>query len=71
MKTNKSINLSIEVNGKIVYATPTGLKLGSKGTVQHTGQFLGQHSKGEARQIRKALRKAGETNKAAATRVTL
>jgi hypothetical protein len=50
------------------YATPTGLKIGAKGKVMPVSNVLAAMDKGEARRLRKALRAAGETAKAAAPR---
>jgi hypothetical protein len=51
-----------------VYATPTGLKWGPKGRVLPIGEALSVLSKGEARKVRKALRKAGRKDFAGASR---
>ena len=55
-----------------VIVTATGVKLGSKGLVANTaekvGSLLGTMSKGEARRVRKELRKGGHNNLAGAVR---
>lgn len=61
-KTNKAT----KVFGNI-YATPTGLKIGSKGKVLSAAEALKQiPDKGERRKIRKALHAAGRVDLAAA-----
>ncbi len=52
-----------------VFVTPTGLKVGSKGKVLPAGKFLGSLAKGEARRLRKELRRLGEVKKAGAARM--
>jgi hypothetical protein len=49
-----------------VYATPTGVKLGSGGLVLAPGALYGRLGKSTARRLRKALRAAGFTAHAAA-----
>lgn len=51
-----------------VYATPTGLKVGSRGKVQPASSVLSSLPKGAARKIRKALRRAGYPAHASARR---
>lgn len=53
--------IAILSNGLSLYATPTGLKEGSKGKVRNTSSVLYDviQSKSERRKVRKALRKAG------------
>lgn len=43
----------------MVYATPTGFKLGTRGAVVPPSVFYGSVSKSNARRVRKAARKAG------------
>jgi hypothetical protein len=52
-----------------VYATPTGLKVGSKGRVEKGGALFARLDKGRARVLRKALRAAGLKRHAAAPRI--
>lgn len=63
------MNTEINVSGKNVFATPTGLKLGSKGKVTEPGLILGQLPKGTARRLRKTLRSNGFTRHAGAARI--
>ncbi len=42
-----------------IYATPTGLRVGSRGKVQPAGPFFAGLNKGCARRIRKACRAVG------------
>jgi hypothetical protein len=51
-----------------VYATPTGLKAGSKGRVSPPSDFYTYCTKSEARRIRKRCRALGLTRHAAASR---
>lgn len=62
-------NLNVQIDGKSLFATPTGLRMGSKGKVVAPGNLFGVLSKSESRQIRKALRRVGEAHKAGAFRV--
>lgn len=55
----KSINLGVVINTTLVYATPTGLKLGPRGKVVPPGQLLAGLDKGTARKVRKACYRAG------------
>lgn len=50
------------------YATATGIRFSHKGQVHAPEVVLGLLSKGEARQLRKSLRKAGKATMAAARR---
>ena len=50
---------AIKIDGKAVKATPTGLKIGAKGLVQHPSLVFAELSHGEARRLRKTLRKGG------------
>lgn len=59
------MSVNVKVNGKTLYATPTGLKLTSRGKVQPAGQVLSALSKGERRKVRKALHRAGFVRHAA------
>jgi hypothetical protein len=45
-----------------IYATATGLRVGSRGKVQPAGPFFASIDKGCARRIRKACRKVGRTD---------
>ncbi len=51
-----------------IYVTPTGLKTNARGKVQPTSSVLGTLSKGEARRLRKTLRKSGFPNHASSPR---
>jgi hypothetical protein len=62
------LSLDVRVSEKLVYATPTGLRLNSKGRVLPDGIFLGTVPKGTARAIRKALRSSGLTGRAGTPR---
>ncbi len=57
------------IEGRFVFVTPTGFKLGSKGKVVSTGEFLGSLPKGEARKLRKECYKMGQKSKASAKRL--
>ena len=59
---------NLKVNGKSVYLTATGVKVTARGKVQTPGAFLGTLGKGQARQVRKALRAAGKGGWAGAKR---
>lgn len=69
MKTNKTKNIGIELDGKTLYVTPTGLKLGAKGKVLDTSELYRSLDKGQTRKIRKALRANGEGHKAGLSRI--
>jgi len=51
-----------------IYLAPTGLKMGAAGKVQNPTPVLQSLSKGDARRLRKTLRKAGRPEYAAAVR---
>jgi len=71
MATVKSLNSGIDINGKTLYFTPTGLKLGVKGKVSNPCEFLTRVDKSTARKVRKFARKAGRLEVAKAKRVGL
>lgn len=50
---------TVKIDGKNVMATPTGLKLGSRGRVQSPGEVFGLLDKGTARKLRKELAGGG------------
>lgn len=51
------------------FATPTGVKHTARGKVAAPGLAFGRMTKGEARKLRKALRRAGFARHAAAPRL--
>lgn len=53
------MGVNIKIGGKTLYATATGLRVGSKGKVQPAGEILGQLPKGDRRRVRKQLRAGG------------
>ncbi len=53
------MSTGIKVNGGVVYATPKGLKVSTRGKVQEPGAVYGSLTKGEARQLRKSLHRMG------------
>jgi hypothetical protein len=55
---------SVKIGRASVMVTPTGLKLGSRGSVQAPGEIFGMISKGEARKLRKELVAGGYINHA-------
>ncbi len=63
-------SLKVNLNGRNIFATPTGLKATARGKVIPASVFFGTMPKGEARRLRKALRKAGEARKASEPRRT-
>ena len=65
----RAVPLQVEVEGREVFATPTGVKLSSRGRVLSAGELFGVLPKGEARRIRKALRRAGQAAKAGEIRL--
>lgn len=65
------MSTSIKINGKQLFVTPTGVKLGSRGKVLPVGNLLGTVDKGTARKVRKSLRAAGHADKASAQRVRM
>ena len=71
MATAKTLNSGIDINGKTLYFTPTGLKLGAKGKVSDPCEFISSVDKSTARKVRKSARKAGKFSVANAKRKTL
>ncbi len=67
---SKMIKLDVEVNCFPVYVTATGLRQGSKGLVDPVGDVYGSTGKGEARKVRKALRRIGRRDLSGAPRYT-
>lgn len=65
----RSVNLGITLDGKAVYATPKGLKLGARGPVEPTQRILSETDRGNARRLRKALYRAGMVERAALRRI--
>ena len=63
-------NTGISYQGKPLYATSTGIKLTARGKVTPATVFLSSLSKGEARRIRKTLRRTGYAGHAGAKRVS-
>lgn len=59
--------LGTKINGKSVYVTPTGVRVG-KGKVTPAGAFFAALPKGHARRLRKALRAAGRPDLSGAPR---
>jgi hypothetical protein len=58
----------LKIDGKVVYVTKTGFKIGSKGKVTPPSDFLkGIPNKGQRRQLRKFARSNGFNAHAAAT----
>jgi len=62
--------IGIRHDGKELYASENGLKIGVKSKITPAAIVLGQFDKSKARQVRKALHKAGLVALAAAERVT-
>ncbi len=58
----------ILANGQELYAAATGLKQGTRGKVMPIGKAFGYMTRGAARKVRKALRRAGRTNLSGAPR---
>lgn len=56
----------VVLNGKALYATPTGIKITARGSVTPPSVVLGRLPKGEARRVRKAARAIGRLDIAAA-----
>lgn len=50
---------SVKIGRASVMAAATGLKIGSRGTVQSPGEIFGMISKGDARRMRKELAAGG------------
>lgn len=61
---------NIMVNGRNLYATPTGFKLTYRGTVIPASALYGTLDKGQARRVRKAVRSLGRIDLASAPRMT-
>ncbi len=57
--------------GNGYYASPTGLRVGSKGKVVKDGLLLSSLEKGTARKVRKALRANGLAARAGTPRITI
>lgn len=60
-------------DGKTVYLTPSGVRVGAKGKVMPRNfipTLFGKMDKGNVRKLRKAMRQAGWTRDAAAQRIT-
>lgn len=67
----KSVNLGVKIDSKAVFATPTGLKIGSTGKVIPAGDLYGTLNKGTRRALRKSLHNIGRVNDAAAPAVSV
>ncbi len=65
----RSVNLNTSIDGKTVFATAKGLKLGARGPVTPTQLVLTEAGKGAARKLRKALYAAGMVERAALKRI--
>lgn len=58
--TSRSINLGVErIQGKPFYVNREGIKEGMRGRLQNPVDIISTMSKGNARKLRKSLRKAG------------
>lgn len=58
--------MELNIGGKKVALTATGIKVGSKGKVQKAGEFFAANDKGTNRKVRKLLRANGRLAEAAA-----
>lgn len=57
--SKNSAPLGVTLNGKPLFATPTGVKIGPRGKVTPDAEIFGVLDKGARRKVRKALRAAG------------
>jgi hypothetical protein len=69
-KARKPLPLGVRIprKGEAVLVPGEGIKLGERGKARSAGELFSLLSKGEARKVRKALRRAGECSLAGARR---